>query len=48
MVGLESLDHFGEYEEDTVYVRDDSKKVDYEILRNTEEYYDLYPDERNN
>jgi len=47
MVGLESLDHFGEYEEDTVYVRDDSKKVDYEILRNTEEYYDLYPDERN-
>lgn len=27
MVGLESLDHFGEYEEDTVYVRDDSKKL---------------------
>ena len=47
MVGLESLEHFGEYEDDTVYVRDDSKKVDYEILRNSEEYYDLYPDERN-
>ena len=48
MVGLESLEHFGEYEKDTVYVRDDDKKVDYEILRNSEEYYDLYPDERNN
>jgi hypothetical protein len=31
-VGLESLNHFGEYEEDSVYVRNDSRKCDYEIL----------------
>lgn len=47
IVGLESLNHFGEYEEDTVYVRDDNEQRDYEILRNSEEYYELYPDERN-
>lgn len=46
-VGFESLEHFGEYEEDTVYVRDDSAQTDYEILRDSDEYYDKYPDERN-
>lgn len=32
-VGVESLNHFGEYEEDSVYVRNDRLRVDYEILR---------------
>lgn len=33
MVGLDSLNHFGEYDEDAVYVRNEKHKTDYEILR---------------
>lgn len=40
LVGLESLTHFGEYEEDSVFVRNDSRKTDYEILRDEEAYSD--------
>lgn len=29
----DGLEHFGEYEEDSVFVRNDAKKCDYEILR---------------
>ena len=39
-VGEDSLEHFGEYEDDSVYVRNDAKKCDYEILldqRNSQE-----------
>lgn len=32
MVGEDSLNHFGEYEPDSVYVRNDAFKTDYEIL----------------
>lgn len=32
-VGFDSLNHFGEYEEDSVHVRNDRLKVDYEILK---------------
>lgn len=31
-VGFESLSHFGEYEDDSVFVRNDERKCDYEIL----------------
>lgn len=31
-IGFESLAHFGEYEDDSVYVRNDERKCDYEIL----------------
>lgn len=31
-VGIESLNHFGEYEDDSVFVRNDTRKCDYEIL----------------
>ena len=31
-VGEESLTHFGEFEDDSVFVRNDDKKIDYEIL----------------
>ena len=31
-IGIDSLNHFGEYEEDSVFVRNDIKKCDYEIL----------------
>lgn len=32
VVGFDSLNHFGEYEEDSVYVRNDRLKSDFEIL----------------
>lgn len=31
---------FGQYEDDSVYVRDDDKKVDYEVLLQKESYWD--------
>ena len=32
LIGEESLDHFGEYEDDSVFVRNEDRKTDYEIL----------------
>ena len=32
-VGVDSLDHFGEYEDDSVFVRNDRLKTEYEILK---------------
>lgn len=43
LVGSESLDHFGEYEDDSVFVRNDRLKCDYEILADERKYSDLYP-----
>ena len=39
LVGEESLNHFGEYEEDSVYVRNDEMKTDYEILISERDYH---------
>lgn len=41
MIGLDSLNHFGEYEEDSVHVRNDRLKVDYEILAELRNYSDI-------
>ena len=41
IVGLDSLNHFGEYEDDSVHVRNDSRKCDYEILRDVRNFADL-------
>lgn len=38
IVGFESLTHFGEYEDDSVFVRNDRLKCDYEILLDTRKY----------
>ena len=38
MVGLESFDHFGEYENDTVFVRNERLKTDFEIQRDLRKY----------
>lgn len=38
IVGEDSLSHFGEYEDDSVYVRNDAKRCDYEILRELSDY----------
>ena len=40
-VGYDSLNHFGEYEDDTVFVRNDRLKADYEILLELEKYSDV-------
>ena len=42
-VGKDALTRFGEYEKDTVYVRNDNHKCDYEIQRDTRNYTDVYP-----
>lgn len=39
-VGLDSLETFGEYEEDSVFVRNDENKTDYEILMDYRPYAD--------
>lgn len=39
IVGEDSLNHFGEYEEDSVFVRNDGLKCDYEILFDSRNYY---------
>lgn len=40
-IGYESLNHFGEYEEDAVYVRNDDAMTDYEVLLDESDYADL-------
>lgn len=42
MVGRDSLNHFGEYEYDSVHVRNDALKCDFEILRDLGKYSDAY------
>lgn len=41
VVGFESLSHFGEFEDDSVYVRNDARKCDYEILMDRRNYSDV-------
>lgn len=39
---IDPIDHFGEYEDDCVYVRNDDKELAIEIARDQNNYYDLY------
>lgn len=41
MVGADFASHFGEYEEDTVYVRNDAREMDYEICRDLGSYSEV-------
>lgn len=41
LVGEDSLNHFGEYEDDSVFVRDDEKKIDYEILADGRKFSEI-------
>lgn len=41
IVGTESLTHFGEYEDDAVFVRNDRLKCDYEILMDERTYSEV-------
>lgn len=40
-VGWDSLNHFGEYEDDSVFVRNERLQVDYEILLDQRDYADV-------
>lgn len=40
-VGEDFADHFGDYEDDSVFVRNDRLKCDYEILRDNRSYSDV-------
>lgn len=39
-IGADAINHFGEYEEDSVFVRNDDRGCDYEILRSIRPYFD--------
>ncbi len=41
IVGIESLEHFGEYEDDSVFVRNDRLRCDYEILLDHSSYTEV-------
>lgn len=41
VVGCNSLNRFGEYENDCVHVRNDERKADYEITLDPRNYYDV-------
>lgn len=44
VVGIDFFSHFGEYEDDSVFVRNDIKKSDYEILLDHRKYSDVIKD----
>lgn len=41
-VGLDSLNHFGDYEDDSVFVRNHTLMCDYEILLDNRKYSDIF------
>jgi len=43
-VGIDSLNYFGEYEDDSVFVRNDARKCDYEILFDQRTYSEVAED----
>ena len=40
-IGNDAIKHFGEYEFDAVYVRNEQLKCDYEIIRDERNYFDI-------
>ena len=42
MIGRDSLNHFGEYEDHTVYVRNDDMQCDFEVQRDLRNYSDVF------
>lgn len=47
VIGEDSLTHFGEYEEDSVFVRNGEKKCDYEVIYDNRSYYDVVGSQEN-
>lgn len=44
LIGKGNLERFGEHEPDALHVRDDEKKLDFEILRDLKRYSDFFGD----
>lgn len=42
VIGRDALTTFGQYEDDSVFIRDDDEQVDYEVLRDTRSYEETY------
>ena len=42
VVGADYAEHFGEYEDDSVFIRNDKLKCDYEILLDQRKYSELH------
>lgn len=42
LLGEGALDHFGEYEDDALYIRDDDNEMDYEVLKSDELFGEIY------
>lgn len=42
-IGGDALTHFGEYEDDSVFVRNETLAKEYEILMDTRRFSDVYP-----
>lgn len=45
LIGEKTLDSFGMYEPDALHVRNDEKKLDFEIMRDLKRYYDFFGDD---
>lgn len=43
-VGADFVDHYGEYEDDTVFVRNDARMCDYEVQRDERDYKEVVGD----
>ena len=41
MIGPDALDHFGEYEDDSVYIRDETNEMDYEIKKSKKMFSEI-------
>lgn len=41
VIGGKALDELVDYEEDSMYIRNDRRKIDYEILQVSEKYFDV-------
>lgn len=44
-IGEDALNHFGDYEEDAIHVRNDLRQIDYEVLRVLDNYSDINQEE---
>ena len=41
-VGKDFMNHFGDYEDDSVFIRNDNLKTDYEILKDNRSFHEIY------
>ena len=42
LVGADFADHFGEYEEYSIYIRNDKYKCEYEVIQDLRKYDDVF------